>query len=68
MANGKPQQGAFRAKNGVWCVKKKCERCGREFNAGYFLDGVKYLRAAEQDVSAPSLFDLCDVEHTRGAA
>lgn len=42
--------------------------CGCELNAGYFLDGVKYLRAAEQDVSAPSLFDLCDVEHTRGAA
>lgn len=41
---------------------------GCELNAGYFLDGVKYLRAAEQDVSAPSLFDLCDVEHTRGAA
>lgn len=27
-----------------------------------------YLRAAEQDVSAPSLFDLCGVKHTRGAA
>lgn len=41
---------------------------GCELNAGYFLDGVKYLRAAEQDVSAPSLFDLCGVKHTRGAA
>lgn len=41
---------------------------GCELNAGYFLDGVKYLRAAEQDVSAPSLFDLCGVARTRGAA
>lgn len=41
---------------------------GCELNAGYFLDGVKYLRAAEQDVSAPSLFDLYGVERTRGAA
>lgn len=41
---------------------------GCELNAGYFLDGVKYLRAAEQDVSAPSLFDLCGVARTGGAA
>lgn len=38
MANRKLPQGAFRAKNGVWCVKKKCERCGREFTAGLVLN------------------------------
>lgn len=29
--------------------------------AGYWSDGVKYLRAAEQEISAPSLFDLCGI-------
>ena len=38
MASRKLPEGAFRAKNGVWCVKKKCERCGREFNAGLVLN------------------------------
>jgi DNA modification methylase len=36
---------------------------GVELNTGYFLDGVKYLRAAEQDVSAPSLLDFCNAEN-----
>lgn len=31
---------------------------GVELSPEYFLDGVKYLRAAEQDVNAPSLFDF----------
>ena len=32
---------------------------GVELSPEYFLDGVKYLRAAEQESNAPSLFDLC---------
>jgi hypothetical protein len=35
---------------------------GVELNHGYFLDGVKYLRAAEQNVNAPSLFDFIQTE------
>lgn len=35
---------------------------GCELNAGYWSDGIKYLRAAEQEVSAPSLFDLCGIK------
>ena len=31
---------------------------GSELNAGYFADQVHYLRAAEREVSAPTLFDL----------
>lgn len=31
---------------------------GVELNPGYFADGVKYLRAAEDQASVPSLFDL----------
>lgn len=38
MASRELPEGAFRAKNGVWCVKKKCERCGREFTAGLVLN------------------------------
>lgn len=38
------------------------DRRGRavELNPGYFLDGTKYLHAAEADRSMPSLFDLLD--------
>lgn len=35
---------------------------GAELNPGYFRDGVRYLVAAEQVKSAPSLFDLLEVE------
>src|SRR5690606_11063912 len=31
-----------------------------ELNPGYFLDGVKYLQAAERQVSIPTLFDVLD--------
>ena len=47
MANGKPPQGAFRAKNGVWCVKKKCERCGRGFTVGLALN-PKHCKGCRQ--------------------
>ena len=33
-----------------------------ELNPGYFLDGVKYLQAAERQVDLPTLFDLIDEE------
>ena len=33
---------------------------GVELNTGYFLDGVKYLEAAERQMDMPSLFDLLD--------
>jgi len=33
-----------------------------ELNSGYFLDGVKYLQAAERQVDMPTLFDLIDDE------
>jgi DNA modification methylase len=32
-----------------------------ELNSQYFLDGIKYLQAAEAKVETPSLFDLDDV-------
>jgi hypothetical protein len=35
---------------------------GVELNPSYFLDGVKYLRAMEEKVGMPSLFDLLDGE------
>ncbi len=41
---------------------------GSELNPGYFLDGVKYLRAAEQDLNAPSLMDFCQEEAGVAAA
>lgn len=43
---------------------------GSELNCGYFLDQVHYLRAAEREVSMPTLFDLeaMDSEHGIEAA
>lgn len=35
---------------------------GSELNAGYFMDQVHYLRAAERQVSMPTLFDALEVE------
>ena len=45
----------------VPCRAIKLGRKGRgvELNGGYFLDGVKCLRAEEQNVCAPSLLDFC---------
>ena len=36
---------------------------GVELNNGYFLDGVKYCRMAEEQIAAPTLFDFLDVEY-----
>lgn len=35
---------------------------GIELNPAYFLDGVQYCKAAEQEVSMPSLFDTLNIE------
>lgn len=35
---------------------------GVELSPEYFTDGIKYLKAAEQEMNAPSLFDLCKRE------
>lgn len=49
---------------GLFTVPYRAVKLGRrghgsELNLEYFLDGVKYLRAAEQDMNAPSLLDFC---------
>lgn len=46
------------------------QRRGRaaELNPGYFLDGTKYLHAAEAERSMPTLFDLLDGGVEGGAA
>lgn len=49
---------------GLMTVSYRAVKLGRrgrgvELNHEYFLDGVKYLRAAEQDMNAPSLLDFC---------
>ena len=38
---------------------------GVELSLDYFLDGVKYLRAAEIEASAPSLLDFCRKEQAK---
>lgn len=40
---------------------------GIELNPQYFLDGVSYCRAAEENVNMPSLFDMVDVEEMEEA-
>ncbi len=52
---------------GLMTVPYRAVKLGRrgrgvELNHQYFLDGVKYLRSAEQDLRAPSLFDFCRAE------
>lgn len=41
---------------------------GVELNHDYWLDGVKYCRAAEQEISAPSLFDLLEPQKAEEVA
>lgn len=41
-------------------VTHKRRAIGVELNPGYFLDGVKYVEAAVQKVSTPSLFDFLE--------
>ena len=54
---------------GLFTVPYRALKLGRrgrasELNPQYFLDGIKYLQAAERELSMPSLFDLPDVELT----
>jgi DNA modification methylase len=42
-----------------YCAVKQGRRgIGIELNAGYFADGVVYLRAAEEEITTPTLFDF----------
>lgn len=41
-------------------VKLRRKGLATELNASYFKDGLSYLRAADVEVNAPSLFDLLD--------
>ncbi|MBO9589559.1 DNA methyltransferase [Devosia sp.] len=50
---------------GLFTVPYRALKLGRqgmasELNPGYFLDGIKYLQAMEQEISTPSLFDTLD--------
>lgn len=52
---------------GLFTVPYRAIKLGRkgrasELNTGYFLDGLKYVEAAEREVSMPTLFDLMDIE------
>jgi hypothetical protein len=51
---------------GLFTVPVRALKLGRqgrsvELNPGYFLDGVKYLQAAEAELAMPTLFDLAAV-------
>ena len=43
-------------------IKQGRRGYGVELNPEYWADGVKYCRAAEQDITAPSLLDFCSAE------
>lgn len=50
---------------GIMTVPYRAVKLGRigkatELNANYFKDGLSYLRAAEMEVNAPTLFDLIE--------
>lgn len=52
---------------GLFTVPYRALKLGRrgrasELNAGYFLDGIKYLEAMEREVSTPTMFDILDHE------
>lgn len=46
----------------VCAVKLGRRAAGSELNPAYFMDGTHYLRMAEAEASAPSLFDLMEEE------
>ena len=43
-------------------VKMNRKGCGVELNADYFRDGIGYLKAAEQAINMPTLFDFMEGE------
>lgn len=52
---------------GLFTVPYRALKLGRrgrasELNAGYFLDGIKYLEAMEREIAIPSLFDAIGLE------
>lgn len=58
-----PGELVFDPFGGLFTVPYRALHLGRtgraaELNSQYFLDGVKYLQAAERKLSAPTLFDL----------
>lgn len=53
---------------GTRAIKLGRHARGSELNAAYFLDQVHYLRAAEKEVSMPSLFDFEQEESEESAA
>ena len=62
-----PGELVFDPFGGLFTVPYRSVLMGRrgraaELNPGYFLDGVKYLQAAERQVDMPTLFDLIDDE------
>jgi hypothetical protein len=62
-----PGELVFDPFGGLMTVPYRAIKLGRrgygvELNAGYWTDGVKYCRTAEQDLTAPSLFDFCTAE------
>jgi len=62
-----PGELVFDPFGGLFTVPYRAVLMGRrgraaELNPGYFLDGVKYLQAAERQVDMPTLFDLIDDE------
>ena len=61
-----PNELVFDPFAGIMTVPYRAIKLGRrgrgvELSTDYFTDGVKYLRAAEEERSAPSLFDFCEV-------
>lgn len=51
---------------GLFTVPVRALKLGRqgrsvELNPGYFLDGIRYLQAAEREMGAPTLFDALDL-------
>ena len=60
-----PGELVFDPFGGLMTVPLRALKLGRkgrasELNPGYFLDGVKYLEAAERELAMPSLFDAID--------
>jgi len=62
-----PGETVFDPFGGLFTVPYRAIKLGRkgrasELNPSYFMDGVRYLEAAEREVSMPSLFDTLEDE------
>jgi hypothetical protein len=63
-----PGESVFDPFAGLGTVPLSAVKLGRvgvgvELAAGYYEDAIGYLRAAEQEISMPTLFDLVETEH-----